>query len=140
MRAPFSERFALAHHNDDPAERISTWLACPLKSISVLALLQRATLRTSYDYPDMLYMVIETFRNGDPTPVYRRFRDQGRLMPDGVKYLDSWVSNDLRRCFQVMECSDHRLLDEWMANWEDLIEFEVVPVMTSVDAAAAVTA
>jgi hypothetical protein len=86
----------------------------------------------------MLYMVIETFRNGDPVPVYRRFRDQGRLMPPGIDYRGSWVTDDLRRCFQVMECPDRRLLDEWMANWRDITEFEVVPVMTSADAAAAV--
>jgi hypothetical protein len=86
----------------------------------------------------MLYMVIETFRNGDPVPVYRRFRDRGRLMPEGIEYRGSWVTDDLRRCFQVMECTDRRLLDEWMANWQDLTAFEVVPVMTSADAATAV--
>jgi hypothetical protein len=86
----------------------------------------------------MLYMVIETFRNGDPAPVYRRFRDQGRLMPEGLEYRGSWVTDDLRRCFQVMECADRRLLDEWMAHWHDITDFEVVPVMTSADAATAV--
>jgi hypothetical protein len=60
------------------------------------------------------------------------------MMPEGVEYLGSWVTNDLRRCDQVMECADHRLLDEWMASWRDITEFEVVPVMTSADAAAAV--
>jgi Protein of unknown function (DUF3303) len=63
----------------------------------------------------MLYMVIETFRNGDPVPVYRRFRDRGRMMPEGLEYRGSWVTDDLRRCFQVMECPDRRLLDEWIA-------------------------
>jgi hypothetical protein len=86
----------------------------------------------------MLYMVIETFRNGDPVPVYRRFRDRGRLMPEGIEYLGSWVTDDLRRCFQVMECTDRRLLDEWIGNWQDITEFEIVPVMTSADAATAV--
>ncbi|MBV8968894.1 MAG: DUF3303 family protein [Verrucomicrobia bacterium] len=85
----------------------------------------------------MLYMVIETFRNGDPVPVYRRFQDRGRLMPDGIEYRGSWVTDDLRRCFQVMECTDRSLLDQWMANWQDITEFEVVPVMTSADAAIA---
>lgn len=85
----------------------------------------------------MLYMVVETFRKGDAVPVYRRFRDRGRLMPNGVEYRGSWVSDDLRRCFQVVECMDRSLLDEWVANWQDVIEFEVVPVMTSADAAAA---
>lgn len=86
----------------------------------------------------MLYMVIETFRDGDPRPVYRRFAEQGRLAPPGLVYVASWVTGDLRRCYQVMECDDRALLDEWMARWSDLVDFEVVPVMTSSDAAAAV--
>jgi hypothetical protein len=87
----------------------------------------------------MLYMVIETFRHGDPVPVYRRFRDQGRLVPEGIEYRGSWVTDDLRRCFQVMECAERRLLDGWIANWTDLVEFEVVPVVTSADAATAMS-
>ena len=87
---------------------------------------------------DMLYVVIETFRNGDPLPVYRRFRDRGRLMPDGIQYRGSWVTDDLRRCYQVMECDDRRLLDEWTANWNDITDFEIVPVVTSAEAAAIV--
>lgn len=86
----------------------------------------------------MLYMVIERFRGGDPVPVYRRFRERGRMMPEGVHYRGSWVTHDLQRCFQVMECDDRRLLDEWMRNWDDITDFEVVPVMTSQDANAAV--
>jgi hypothetical protein len=86
----------------------------------------------------MLYVVIETFRNGDPLPVYRRFRDRGRLMPDGIHYRGSWVTDDLRRCYQVMECDDRRLLDEWTANWSDITDFEIVPVVTSAAAAAIV--
>jgi hypothetical protein len=86
----------------------------------------------------MLYMVIEHFRHGDSLPVYRRFRERGRLMPEGIEYRGSWVTVDLHRCFQVMECDDRRLLDEWMANWSDITDFEVIPVMTSADAAAKV--
>jgi hypothetical protein len=86
----------------------------------------------------MLYMVIEHFRDGDARPVYRRFAEQGRLAPPGLVYVASWVSDDLRRCYQVMECDDRALLDEWMARWSDLVDFEVVPVMTSSEAAAAV--
>lgn len=86
----------------------------------------------------MLYMIIETFRNCDPIPVYRRFRDRGRLMPDGVEYRASWVTEDLCRCFQVMECDDRRLLDEWIKNWIDITDFEVIPVVTSGEAATAV--
>jgi hypothetical protein len=101
---------------------------------------QAARLRT-FRHPNgvrMLYMVIENFRGGDPIPVYRRFRDRGRLMPDGIEYRGSWVTEDVRRCFQVMECEDRSLLDQWMANWSDLTDFDVIPVMTSSEAAAAV--
>jgi hypothetical protein len=88
----------------------------------------------------MLYMIIESFRNGDPIPVYRRFRDRGRLMPRGVEYRGSWVADDLKRCFQIMECDNRRLLDEWMEHWSDLVDFEVIPVVTSEEARAAVAA
>jgi hypothetical protein len=85
----------------------------------------------------MLYMVVERFRDGGAAPVYRRFREQGRLMPEGLRYVSSWVTSDFRRCFQVMECENPELLEQWMANWRDLMEFEVVPVVTSADAVAA---
>ena len=84
----------------------------------------------------MQYMVIETFR--DPVLVYRRFRDRGRLAPEGVEYRGSWVTDDLRRCFQIMECQDPSLLDQWMANWRDIVEFEVIPVVTTAEASAAI--
>ena len=84
----------------------------------------------------MLYMIVETFRNGDASPVYQRFRERGRLAPDGLGYVSSWVTADRRRCFQVMECGDRALIDEWIAAWSDLVEFEVVPVVTSAEAAA----
>ncbi len=87
----------------------------------------------------MHYMVIEHFRNGDALPVYRRFRDQGRLAPEGLRYIASWVTNDLRRCFQIMECEDPNLLAQWTARWEDLIEFEIMPVLTSAEAVTATT-
>ena len=86
----------------------------------------------------MRYMIIEHFRDGDPRPVYRRFRDAGRLAPDGLTYVSSWVTSDLRHCYQVMECEDRRLLDEWMARWRDLVDFECIPVITSAEAASAV--
>jgi hypothetical protein len=87
----------------------------------------------------MLYMIIENFRDGDAVPVYRRFRERGRLAPEGLRYVSSWVTQDLRRCYQVMECDDRALLDEWIANWSDLVDFEVQTVMTSADAVTAVT-
>jgi len=83
----------------------------------------------------MLYMVIETFRNGDAVPVYRRFRDRGRMTPDGVTYISSWVDERLERCYQVMETDDPALLDQWLAYWSDIVDFEVHPVMTSKEAA-----
>jgi uncharacterized protein DUF3303 len=81
-----------------------------------------------------LYMIVEHFRNGDPAPVYRRFRERGRMAPEGLTYVSSWVHQDLSRCYQVMETADRRLLDQWMENWSDLIEFEVHPVITSKEA------
>ncbi len=81
-----------------------------------------------------LYLVIERFRNGDALPVYRRFRDQGRLMPDGIEYVSSWIDEPLGRCWQIMETHDRALLDRWIANWSDLVDFEVIPVITSQEA------
>ena len=79
----------------------------------------------------MQFMVIERFRNRDAKAVYRRFRDQGRMAPDGLKYVGSWIEVNFDRCFQIMECDDSRLIQEWIANWGDLVEFEVVPVVSS---------
>ena len=86
----------------------------------------------------MLFMILERFHDGDPVPVYRRFRDRGRLAPDGLRYVSSWVTEDLRVCYQVMECDDRALIDQWIAQWNDIVDFEVIPVMTSPEAAAAV--
>jgi hypothetical protein len=85
----------------------------------------------------MLFMIVERFRNGDPVPVYRRFRDHGRMAPDGVAYVGSWVTQDLSRCFQIMDAPDRARLDEWIAKWADVADFEVIAVMTSADAQAA---
>jgi len=86
----------------------------------------------------MLYMVIERFRDGDAVPVYRRFRDHGRLAPEGLRYVSSWVQTDFRICYQVMECDDPALLQEWISRWSDLVDFEVIPVMASQEAAEAI--
>ena len=80
-------------------------------------------------------MVVEHFRNGDPVPVYRRFGERGRLMPGGVNYVSSWVDEKLERCFQLMETDDARLLNEWVANWNDVADFEIYPVISSSEAA-----
>ena len=85
----------------------------------------------------MQFMVIETYRNQDAKAVYRHFRDKGRQMPDGLAFVSSWVSADLGRCFQVMECADVTLLQRWVAEWSHLVEFEIVPVVAGKDTAAA---
>lgn len=85
----------------------------------------------------MLYMVIERFRGG-AAPVYRRVRDEGRLAPDGLRYVASWVTNDMTCCYQVMDCDDPALITQWSERWRDLVDFEVSPVMTSAEAAAAI--
>ena len=82
-----------------------------------------------------LYLVVERFRNGDAAPVYRRFREHGRMAPEGLAYISSWVTEDLSTCYQLMETADRALLEDWMRNWTDLVEFEVHPVMTSQEAA-----
>jgi hypothetical protein len=84
--------------------------------------------------PQTMYMVVEHFRNGDAVPVYRRFRERGRMAPEGLTYISSWVDHNLTRCYQIMEAPNRVLLEQWMENWRDLIDFEVHPVMTSKEA------
>jgi len=79
-------------------------------------------------------MVVEHFRDGDAAPVYRRFREKGRMMPDGLEYISSWIDESLERCYQLMQTGDRRLLDQWMANWDDIMDFEVHSVITSAEA------
>ncbi len=86
----------------------------------------------------MLFMVIERFVPGTAVEVYRRFRDRGRMAPDGVRFVASWVDMDFGRCFQVMEAADEAALRTWTARWEDLVSFEIIPVRTSEQAAAAI--
>lgn len=83
-----------------------------------------------------LYLVIERFKHGDAVPVYRRFQAQGRLAPEGLRYVSSWVNHELTTCYQVMETDERALLERWMANWSDLVDFEVVAVIPSQEAAA----
>jgi uncharacterized protein DUF3303 len=85
--------------------------------------------------PKTLYMV-EHFKGGDPVPVYRRFRDQGRLAPAGLTYVASWVDTTFERCYQLMETDDRQRLDDWIARWSDIVDFDVHPVITSAEAAA----
>ena len=86
----------------------------------------------------MLFMIIERFKGGDPVPVYRRVREKGRMAPDGVAYVNSWVTPDLSTCFQVMESPDRERLDQWLERWRDLVDFDVIPVISSPEAQAAV--
>jgi Domain of unknown function (DUF3303) len=81
------------------------------------------------------YMVVERYTKGSE-PVYRRAAERGRMLPDGLAYVESWVDERLDRCFQLMETDDPELFDEWIAHWDDLAEFEVVPVLSSGEAAA----
>ena len=84
----------------------------------------------------MRFMVIEHFREGRAPEVYRRFRERGRMAPDGVRYISSWVDLDFERCFQIMEAESVEALGGWTVRWDDLIDFEIVPVRTSEEAAA----
>ncbi len=84
----------------------------------------------------MLYMVIERFRDHDAAAVYRRFREKGRMLPEGLRYVDSWVEVNHGRCFQLMECDDVGLFQRWVARWSDLVDFEIVAVQRSGEAAA----
>ena len=79
----------------------------------------------------MLFIIVEKFKDEDAVPIYRRFREKGRLAPDGLKYISSWVDENFQRCFQLMETNDEKLLGEWISNWNDIVDFEVYPVMTS---------
>ena len=83
----------------------------------------------------MQFMIVEQFRNAEPLPIYRRFRDRGRVAPEGLRYIASWVDEALERCFQIMETDDRRLLDQWIENWSDIADFQVYPVMSSKEAA-----
>jgi Domain of unknown function (DUF3303) len=85
----------------------------------------------------MQFMVIERFRNQDARAIYRRLRERGRMMPEGLTFVSSWVSADLGRCFQLMETDDVTLLQRWIAGWSDLMEFEVVPVVPGAKTAEA---
>jgi hypothetical protein len=82
-----------------------------------------------------LFMIVEHFRNRDAVPVYRRFSERGRMAPEGLTYVSSWVDRDFHRCYQVMKTEDPALLDQWIERWDDLVEFEIIPVLTSKEAA-----
>jgi Protein of unknown function (DUF3303) len=82
----------------------------------------------------MLYMVIERFNEGTASEIYRRFREKGRMMPEGLEYISSWIDLGFRTCWQLMQTEDFTLFDKWIANWRDLVDFEIAPVRTSAEA------
>ena len=82
----------------------------------------------------MLYMIIEKFYPDKVKEVYKRFEEKGRLMPEGLSYINSWIDADLSTCYQVMETSDEQKIQEWISHWDDLANFEVIPVLTSTQA------
>jgi hypothetical protein len=88
----------------------------------------------------VLFMIVERFRGDGPKLVYQRAREHGRMMPDGLGYVDSWVDATFGRCFQLMECDDLSLLMTWISRWSDLVDFEIVPVVTSAEASAVINA
>ena len=80
----------------------------------------------------MLYMVVERFK--DAPAIYRRLREKGRMMPEGLEYLSSWIDGDLKTCWQLMRTEDNSLFKVWTDNWKDLMDFEIIPVRTSDEA------
>lgn len=84
----------------------------------------------------MLFMVVEHFAPGSQPEIYRTVREQGRLLPDGLTYVDSWISAGFDTCFQLMECDNPLLFQEWVAGWGDLVRIEVIPVTHSRDTSA----
>ncbi|MEY2759600.1 MAG: hypothetical protein RIR33_3378 [Pseudomonadota bacterium] len=88
----------------------------------------------------MLFMIIERFRDADMVPIYKRVREHGRMLPEGLTYIDSWVEPNFSRCFQLMECADLRLLQQWILQWRGTgATFEIIPVVGSKDTAEVVT-
>ena len=79
-------------------------------------------------------MIIENFHPGKVKEIYQRFDEKGRLMPKGLQYVNSWINEDITKCYQVMECDDVSLLKEWISRWNDLADFEIIPVITSPEA------
>ncbi len=87
----------------------------------------------------MLFMVVERFKDGKAKEIYRRLQEKGRMMPEGLKYVDSWVEVNFDRCFQLMECDDLRLFQQWVVQWQDLGEFEIIPVVPSRETVKAIS-
>lgn len=85
----------------------------------------------------MLFMVVERFKNRDAKAIYTRLQEKGRMMPDGLKYVGSWIEDNFDRCFQLMECDDPQLFEQWTVHWRDIMDVEIVHVVSSAEAAEA---
>lgn len=82
----------------------------------------------------MLFMIIERFHPGKGKEIYKRFEENGRMLPDGVSYINSWITEDVSTCYQVMESDTKEKIQRWILNWNDLADFEIIPVITSTQA------
>ena len=82
----------------------------------------------------MQYMIIEKFQRGKVKALYQRFEEKGRMLPDGVKYIDSWISEDVTVCYQLMESDAVEKLQQWIQHWSDLVDFEIIPMISSAEA------
>ena len=82
----------------------------------------------------MQYMIIEHFHSGKVKEMYRRFDEKGRMLPESVEYINSWINEDVTICYQLMEASSKEKLNEWIANWNDLVDFEIIPIISSAEA------
>lgn len=100
------------------------------KHLSIFIILKSTRYSTIKKFP-MLYMIIEKFHAGKVKSLYKRFEEKGRMMPDGVTYINSWITEDVTTCFQVMEADTFEKLNEWISNWNDLADFEIIPVLIS---------
>lgn len=133
---PADHAHFVAEHDDHHLARIGELLDRPANAPDSPAV----TAPDAAPDRERLFFVLERFRPGRAAGVYRRFRERGRLAPDSLRYVASWVDLGYERCFQVMATRDERLLAQWTANWQDLVDFEIVPVQSSADAAAAMAA
>lgn len=111
---------------------------CSLLILSARALIIYSSIVIKERKKRLLYMIIERFKTPGAIDVYRRAKDQGRLMPQGLEYVSSWVDFHFTRCFQLMKTEDEKLLDQWISNWTDLVDFEIIPVQTSAEAMDAI--
>lgn len=82
----------------------------------------------------MTFLIIETFHKGQAKAIYQRFDQKGRMLPDGVRYINSWIDEAVTVCYQIMESDSREKIVEWTKHWNDLAEFEIIPVIDSEEA------